>query len=87
MEKLITDASSNEIRRLARRLQPSWSDTSVVSFVSSDSESITLSREFDNVLTAARIDSDAVLTFDSNRPTENSSVRTPAYSTNRIEFY
>eukprot|EP00253_Pinus_taeda_P028902 PITA_28902 len=72
MEKLITDASSNEIRRLARRLQPSWSDTSVVSFVSSDSESITLSREFDNVLTAARIDSD------SNRPTENSSVRTPA---------
>jgi len=85
VEELRADAtSSNEMRRPARRLQPSLSDTSTVSFVSSDSESITLSREFANVLTAARISSDAVQTSDPNFPTENSSVRTPAMRSSHL---
>lgn len=82
-EQSRADSSNSEMRRPTRRLHHSWSDTSMVSFVSSDSESISLSREFDNVLTAARNSSSAAQTsFDSNRPTnilnENSSVRTPA---------
>ena len=62
MAHMRADSSSNEMRRPARRLHHSWSDTSMVSFVSSDSESISLSREFDNVITVASRQFDNVLT-------------------------
>jgi len=89
VEQSRADAISNERRRPARRLQHSWSDTSMVSFVSSDSESISLSREFDNVLAAARSNSSAAqASSDSNRPmnilNENSSVRTPAVRSSHL---
>ena len=45
--------ASNETKRSAQRHQRNWSDTSMGSFVSSDSESISLSTEFNNVLAAA----------------------------------
>ena len=51
--------ASNETRRSAQRRQRNWSDTSMGSFVSSDSESISLSTEFNNDLAAATSNSSA----------------------------
>lgn len=79
-------AASNETRRSAvQRRQHNWSDTSLGSFVSSDSESISLSREFNNVLAAAAAatsNSSAQADLDSNRAinilNETLSERSPA---------
>lgn len=77
-------AESNETRRSAQRRQHNWSDTSMGSFVSSDSESISLSTEFNNVLAAAAaattnssaqaVDSNSLI----NLLNENSTARSPA---------
>ena len=44
MVEQLADATNNAMRRPARHRQHSWSDTSTFSFVSSDSESISLRR-------------------------------------------
>lgn len=77
-------AASNETRRSAQRRQRNWSDTSMGSFVSTDSESISLSTEFNNVLAAAAaatsnstaqaVDSTSLI----NLLSENSTGRSPA---------
>lgn len=83
-------AASNESRRSAQRRQHNWSDTSMGSFVSSDSESISLSTEFNNVLAAAAaattnssaqaMDSNSLI----NLLNENSTARSPARRGTRL---
>lgn len=83
-------AASNETRRSAQRRQHNWSDTSMGSFVSSDSESISLSREFNNVLAAAAAatSNSSAQALDSNLAinilNETSSARSPTTRTTRL---
>lgn len=76
--------AGNETRRSAQRRQRNWSDTSMGSFVSSDSESISLSTEFNNVLAAAAAatSNSSAQAVDSTRLinllNENSTARSPA---------
>nr|ABR17937.1 unknown [Picea sitchensis] len=90
LERTRAAAASNETRRSAQRRQHNWSDTSMGSFVSSDTESISLSTEFNNVLAAAAaatsnssaqaLDSTSLI----NLLNENSSARSPAVRSTRL---